>query len=152
MKEFDPESLLPPPSESYGPITALMVEYLRETKPWVRFMSVIMFIMVGFILIGSVFILLMPAGPAGGGMNVLLALVYIAMGVLYVFPAYFLHQFASAIRSIERGGGDVAMEEALRSQKSFWRFVGIATLIVIAIYIVIIVVVVLGAMAAGISR
>jgi hypothetical protein len=146
VKEFDPESLLPPPPESHGPITPLMVEYLRETKPWVRFMSVIMFVMVGLILIGSVFMLLIPAG------GIFLALIYVAMGVLYLFPAYFLHQYASAIRSLERGGGDVAMEDALRSQKSFWRFVGILTLIIMVIYGIILVVFILGAASAGLNR
>ena len=144
MKEFNPDNLKPP-QEFYGPITPLMIEHLRATKPWVRLMSIVLFISVGLILVGAVVILLVPTTMGGSGLSLLIAVVYLALGGLYLFPAYFLHQFASAIRNLDQGGGDVAMEEALRSQKSFWRFVGIMTLVVICIYAIIIVFAMLGA-------
>lgn len=145
MKEFDPTDLLPP-KETYGPITPQMVEYLSGTKPWVRFMSVLMFVSVGFILLGAVAILLVPSSM--GGLSVLIAVIYFGLAALYVFPAYYLHQFASSIRSLEQGGGNVAMEDALRSQRSFWRFVGIAAIIVIVVYVLVIVFAVLAGMSA----
>lgn len=144
MQEFNPDNLKPP-QESFGPITPLMIEHLRATKPWVRFMSVILFISVAFIFLGAVIILLVPTSMGGSGLSALIAIVYVALGALYLFPAYFLHQYASSIRSLEQGGGDVAMEEALRNQKSFWRFVGILTLVVICIYLIVIVFTVAGA-------
>src|SRR5687767_10772849 len=144
MQEFDPDNLKPP-QESYGPVTPLMIEHLRATKPWVRFMSIILFISVALIFLGAVVILLVPTGMGGSGVSALIAIVYLAMGALYIVPAYFLHQYASSIRSLEQGGGDVAMEEALRNQKSFWRFVGITTLVVICIYAIVIVFAMLGA-------
>ena len=137
MQEFDPDNLKPP-QESYGPITPLMIEHLRATKPWVRFMSIILFISVALIFLVAVVILLVPMGMGGGGVSALIAIVYLAMGALYIVPAYFLHQYASSIRSLEQGGGDVAMEEALGNQKSFWRFVGITTLVMICIYAIVI--------------
>jgi hypothetical protein len=144
-QEFNPDDLKPPPQDSYGPITPLMIEHLRATKPWVRLMSIILFISVALILSGAVIILLVPTSMGGSGFSLLIAVVYLAMGALYLFPAYFLHQYASSIRNLEQGGGDVAMEEALRNQKSFWRFVGIMTLVVICIYAIVLVFVVLGA-------
>lgn len=143
-QEFNPDDLKPP-QESYGPITPLMIEHLRATKPWVRLMSIILFISVALIFLGAGIILLMPTGMGGSGFSLLIAVVYLALGALYLFPAYFLHQYASSIRNLEQGGGDVAMEEALRNQKSFWRFVGITTLVVICIYAVVLVFVMLGA-------
>jgi hypothetical protein len=144
-QEFNPDDLKPPPQDSYGPITPLMIEHLRATKPWVRLMSIILFISVALILLGAVIILLVPTSMGGSSFSLLIAVVYLAMGALYLFPAYFLHQYASSIRNLEQGGGDVAMEEALRNQKSFWRFVGIMTLVVICIYAIVLVFVVLGA-------
>jgi len=70
-------------------------------------------------------------GAAGGA---IIGIVYVLLAGLYIFPAYFLHQFASSISDLLRGGGDVAMETALGSQKSFWRFSGIMTLVVICLY------------------
>jgi hypothetical protein len=145
MQEFNPDNLKPPPQESYGPITPLMIEHLRATKPWVRFMSVILFITVVLMVLVALAMLIMPRGMGGSGVSSLIAIVYLALAALYVVPAYFLYQFASSIRNLEKGGGDVAMEEALGSQKSFWRFVGITTLIVICIYVIVIAFMILGA-------
>ena len=116
------------------PVTPLMIEHLRATKPWVRFMSVISFVMSGFMILGGVIIMFMPAAPGMGAFGPVLGIVYILLAGLYIAPAYFLHQFASSIGTLMQGGGDVAMEAALGSQKSFWRFVGIMTLVVICLY------------------
>jgi uncharacterized protein involved in cysteine biosynthesis len=128
-------------------VTPLMVEHLRATKPWVRLVSVIMFIFTGLMfLIGlAMFLIPTPKGinsPSFG----LLGIVYIVMGAFYLVPAYFLHQYASYIRDFLQGGGDSAMESALGSQKSFWRFVGILTLVVICLYALIFIFAMLGAM------
>jgi amino acid transporter len=145
MKEFNPDSFMPP-QENHGQITPLMIEHLTGTKPWVRLMSVILFISVALMVLLAGVLLLMPTpSPMGSGFTLIIAVVYLGVGLLYLFPAYFLHQYASAIRNLEQGGGDVAMEEALRSQKSFWRFVGIATVVVIVLYILMIVFMIMGA-------
>jgi hypothetical protein len=132
------------------PVTPLMVEHLRATKPWVRFISIIMFIMVGLTFLGGLVMMFMPspAGMRGFGFGPLVGIIYIIMGVLYLAPAYFLHQYASSIGDFVQNGGDSALETALGSQKSFWRFVGILTLVVICIYALVFVFVILGAMSA----
>ena len=114
-------------------VTPVMIEYLQATKPWVRFMSVISFIMAGFMVVFGVIIMLMP-NAGMGGFSVLLGFIYVLLAGLYVGPAYFLHQFASSIGNLMDGGGDVALEAVLASQKSFWRFVGIMTLVLISLY------------------
>ncbi|NOT48609.1 MAG: hypothetical protein HOP17_12770 [Acidobacteria bacterium] len=121
------------------PVTPLMIEYLRATKPWVRFMSVISFILAGLMVLGGLVMIVLPAGPGMErfGLGPMIGIIYILLAGLYVAPAYFLHQFASSIGNLMRGGGDVAMEAALGSQKSFWRFVGIMTLVVMVIYVLI---------------
>lgn len=116
------------------PVTPLMIEHLRATKPWVRFMSIMMFILSGLIFLGGLAMMFMPTGSSGFGLGPLVGIIYFVMGGLYLVPAFFLHQFASSINDFLNGGGDSAMENALGSQKSFWRFVGILTLVVICIY------------------
>jgi hypothetical protein len=132
------------------PVTPLMVEHLRGTKPWVRLISVIMFIFSGLIFLGGLAMFFVPSTPGmrGAGVGPLVGILYFLMGGLYLFPAYFLHQYASSINDFLQGGGDSAMENALGSQKSFWRFVGILTLIMIGIYALIFMFVIFGAMAA----
>src|SRR5689334_4359332 len=132
------------------PVTPLMVEHLRATKPWVRLISVIMFISVGLMFLGGLAMFFVPATPGlrGTGVGPLIGIFYFIFGGLYLIPAYFLHQYASSIQELLNGGGDSAMENALGSQKSFWRFVGILTLILICLYALVFVFAILGALTA----
>jgi hypothetical protein len=116
------------------PVTPVMVEHLRATKPWVRFISIVMFIMVGFMFLAGVMMMFLSFGMGGAGLGPVMGIFYIVFGGFYLVPAYFLSQYASHIRDFIDGGGDSAMESALESQKSFWRFVGIITLVVICLY------------------
>lgn len=125
------------------PVTPLMIDHLRATKPWVRFMSIMSFIGAGFMVLvglGLIVLSMVPGMPSNFGFGPLLGVIYILFAAVYIVPAYFLHQFASSIRNLLNGGGDVAMETALASQKSFWRFVGILTLVFICLYALFIVV------------
>lgn len=116
-------------------------------------MSVISFILAGFMVVAGLGMILMSTATPGMGnfgIGPFVGVIYIAFAGLYIAPAYFLHQFASSIGNLLEGGGDVAMESALASQKSFWRFVGIMTLVVICIYLLIFVsAILLGLMAAA---
>lgn len=128
-------------------VTPVMIEHLRATKPWVRFVSIVMFIMVGIIFLAGLMIIVSssaPVGMRGGAFGPLLGIFYWLMGGLYLPPAVFLYRFASYIDDLLKGGGDVAMEMALASQKSFWRFSGIVTLIVFCIYALIFGVAIIG--------
>ena len=137
---------------SNGPITPLMIDHLRATKPWVRLISVVMFIFVGLTFLGGIFMIFGSAAAGGmrgaGAVSPIVGIFYFIFGGLYLIPAYFLHQYASSINDLLRGGGDVAMETALGSQKSFWKFSGILTLIVICLYALIFFFVIFGAMSA----
>lgn len=135
------------------PVTPLMIEHLRATKPWVRLISVVMFIFVGLMFLGGLFMIFGAAASGGAmrgaaGVGPVVGIFYFIFGALYLIPAYFLHQYASSINELLRGGGDVAMENALGSQKSFWRFSGILTLIIICIYALMFFFVIFGAMSA----
>ncbi len=130
------------------PVTPLMIAHLQATKPWVRFISIIMFISVGFMFLAGLIMMFIPSPMGGQGFQIgpVMGILYFLLGGLYLAPAFFLHQYASSIQDLLRGGGDVAMEAALGSQKSFWRFVGILTLVIICIYALIFVFVIFGAM------
>lgn len=117
------------------PVTPLMIEHLRGTKPWVRFISIVLFISSALIFLGGfAMIFLGSSSRIYGGFGAIIGVVYILFGILYLAPAYFLHQYASSINDFLQGGGDSAMENALGNQKSFWRFSGILTLVIICLY------------------
>lgn len=123
-------------------ITDNMLESLRRTKPWVRFLSILGFISVVFVLLGAVAMLLgggalMMQGDAGqevpAFLPMLMAGVYVLMAILYFFPSLYLFKYASAIGALLENGGSADMEDALARQKSFFKFYGVLVLVMIIV-------------------
>ena len=110
-------------------------DLLRQTKPWARFIAIIMFIGAGFMLIGGLgFMVAMSNVSSRNGPPAALGLVYLAMGALYITPALFLNRFASGIANLLMRNRMSDLEETLSAQKSFWKFMGIMTLVVLCLY------------------
>lgn len=112
-------------------ITEYMLQLMRETGPWTRFLSIIGFITVGImLLVGLVMVLglsFLPRGTGGPAMA-FMGIFYMASSLLYLFPSLYLFKYASAVKRL-RESGQSAVEDALLYQKSFWKFVGIVTII-----------------------
>ncbi len=124
-------------------LTPSMFDSLRRTKPWVRLLSIVGMISAGLILLLGAFVVfggLITSGvksPLGGLGITALGLVYVAMGILYIFPSLYLYRYASAIGAALRPGSERAreVEKALDQQRSFWKFAGVLTLIMLFLYI-----------------
>lgn len=52
-------------------------------------------------------------------------------------PATYLARYASRIASLRGTGRVDDLERALEAQKSFWKFVGLATVVVFGVYLLI---------------
>ena len=123
---------------SFKPTESMLLS-LRQTKPWARLMSILGFISIGFMAIAG--IINMVAFPQeGGGETIFLgtfsAIMNVLVGLLYFFPSLYLFTFSSSIGRLLDGGGVKEMEATLVNQKSFWKFIGILTLVMICIAIV----------------
>jgi hypothetical protein len=119
-------------------VTPRMIASLDRTRPWVVFLSVLMIVgCLGLVFLAGAMLIVGGMTGVGGGLGDfggrLLAAVYFVIALLYVFPALYLWRYGGAIKRIGRGN-QRAMEEALESQASFWRFVGICGAVVTAIY------------------
>lgn len=122
-------------SGSYNPstsfrITEPMLLSLRQTKPWVRLLSIVGFLSIGFVVIAGIakIILISKFSTVKGLFPLYMCAVsYILIGMLYFFPSLFLFKFASSIGRLIDGGGATEMEEALSNQKAFWIYIGILT-------------------------
>lgn len=111
----------------------MTVEMLRQTKPWVRFLSIMGFIGAGMMILGG--LIMGVAGAASGRPEMLLlCILYPLLGLLYIFPALFLHRYASRIAEFLLYGQSEHLDSALEAQKSFWRFSGIMTLVILCLY------------------
>jgi competence protein ComGC len=118
-----------------------MIEALRGTKPWVRFLSILGFIVAGFMVVmalgmGGFGLYTTSRSGAEGLILVGLAFFYLLMGILYIFPSRFLFRYASAIdEALHVKAKSGAVERALRHQRSFWKFAGIMALVTLLLYV-----------------
>ncbi len=131
-----PAITLAPPREEAA-VAAEVVDALRATRPWVRFMGVLGILGTILMAVVALAVVGMTQGPLRGmpaGMRVVLPGIYLVMAAFQIPPVLFLNRYASRITDLLRDGGPDALAEALRAQKSFWRYVGIMTLVVLCIY------------------
>ncbi len=122
--------------------TELAQQYLDQTSPWVRFISILTFIGAAFMVLASLGMIaaglsrglgLGRFSPLGGIEAAILGIFYIGLACLYIAPGVFLYRYASAIRTLKAGPTARVLEDALRHQKSFWRYVGILSAIALGL-------------------
>jgi hypothetical protein len=119
-------------------VTDNMVNALRATRPWTMLLAILGFISIALMLVGGVLLMftsmLMP-GKAGFA-STLTGILYLVIALVYFIPALYLLRYSSAIERFMSSGLEADLESALSSQKSFWKFVGMLSLIGIVLTIV----------------
>jgi hypothetical protein len=124
------------PDERGAQVSEAAVEVLRQTRPWVMFLGVMSFIGSAFMLLGGV--LVMAAGslaPSGAPFpSAALGAAYIPLAFVYIYPGMKLWSYGAAINRLLASRTSVDLEAALAQQKSFWKFVGILTVVMLALY------------------
>ena len=116
---------------------ARVVQLLLAMKPWIRFFSVLGFIgcgllVVGGLIFGTVGTLSEELGIGGA----LIAILYLGMAVLYLFPSLHLHRCANALSDLAASGRPESIENSLLHQHRFWRFMGVAMIVILCLYVV----------------
>lgn len=126
--------------EGTGEVSERTVQLMYQTRPWVLFLSVLMFVGSVFMLLGglAMFGMSAVAGSRGGGMPMgLMGLLYLPLAALYVYPAKKLWGYGSAIGRMTTSRATSDLEAALAEQKSFWKFLGIMTIVMFGLYILV---------------
>jgi hypothetical protein len=136
---FDPyrppaASLEVPPGHGLPPtagVSSSVVALLVETRTWVKLLAILYFVVFGLGVVAVVAVVALSV--LSKGLIQILPLVLIL--VLYLVPTIFLWRYTTAVTALQNGGGQAALEDALRNQKSFWKYVGILALVMIGLYI-----------------
>jgi hypothetical protein len=147
--------LVATPTTAAEAFTPGMVQALKETKPWVRFLSILGFVMCGLTVLAGVIVTVAGAFAGdefGGGFGALFGLFYLVLAGLWILPLIHLHKFANAIALAVQGAGAPSIEAALVRQRSFWRTVGIMTLVFMGLYFIAIFVVVIAGVVGTMSN
>ena len=144
-------------------LTDATMGYLREASPWLRFLGIVGFVSCGILVIiaiasiagmnamASLWESIPGFGAAGDaataifsaffGLNLLIG------AVLCFFPSLFIWRFGVKIRAYFQNGKEQELEEALKNNKSLWKFAGILTIVYLAIIPVFIVIIIVAALA-----
>jgi hypothetical protein len=118
-------------------VTEVTVDLLRQTRPWVLFMSILTFLGAGLMLVLS--IVMVAAGFVASGPDALpkfVGLLYLPFALLYVYPGIKLWKYGSAIGRLVASRTPAELEVALAEQKSFWKYLGVVAAVVMVLYAV----------------
>ncbi len=113
---------------------------LNETRKWAYFLSILGFVFIGLIVLGGF--------SVGTIMNEFtdeslpfpgfaLGFVYLIIGLVYFFPIYYLFKFSTNMKDALLHNTEENIESAFANLKSHYKFIGIFTLVMLAIYLLI---------------
>jgi hypothetical protein len=128
----------------------LAVDALRESAKWCMFLAIVGFIGIGLMVIFGAFMTfamsVMPQQDAYGGMpdpfmgfKAYIGAFYIVIALIYFFPVYYLYNYAKGTKQAVETGNNGILSTALVNLKSHHKFLGIFTIIMIAVYVLAIV-------------
>jgi len=138
-------------------IDPIIKSHLSETARWGKFLSILGFILCALIVIFGVFfgtffttIIDRTEAPysspmTDGSFVALMAIVYIIVAVVYFFPCLFLYRFSTKMKTALNGNEQTDLTLSFQNLKSLFRYVGVITVIMLAIYLVIFLFAILGA-------
>jgi hypothetical protein len=129
--------------------------YLNTTRKWTMFFAILGFIFLGLMLIigllagsllsgltsglsGSSGMEGMEGAKAAGGIaSVLVFIVILIFAVIYFFPLLYLLRFSKHTANAVANLDSNEMQLAFKNLKSYWKYIGILIIIVLALYLII---------------
>ena len=124
-------------------LDAIAKNHLTDTAKWARFLAIIGFIGLVLILVASIIVSASSAtqDPFGDPVDrtadiagsIIGALIVVA---LYFFPCYFLLKFSSKMKIAIASDDVVSLNEALKNLKVTFRYVGVLTIIFLALFLI----------------
>ncbi len=132
-------------------VSAAVIDQLARTKGWTRFFSVMLWIGAGFLVLGGIAVMFLGAfaGAMGEEVNsqfaavggaAVIGAIYIALSLLYIYPALKLGSYSSRITELMEIPSEANLVAALDQQRAFWKYLGVSMIILFAFYAVMVVV------------
>lgn len=133
------DASMPQQPEQKLELSASAAEYLNETRKWSMFLAILGFLFVGMIALASLFLMFgsaaSPLGDTFGAIGFLGGFFYLMTGALYFFPIFYLFMFAFKTKKALSMTDNQTLEGALKNLKSHYKFIGILTILIIALYV-----------------
>ncbi|WP_396157321.1 DUF5362 family protein [Flavobacterium sp.] len=124
-------------------------DYLRESAKWSMFLAILGFIGIGFLaLLAIIMTSVMSMAPEipgpYGAIKGFISIIYLVFAIIYLFPIYYLYKYADSTKKALNSGNTELLTKAFSNLKSHHKFLGIAAIIIIALYIIGAIVMVIG--------
>jgi hypothetical protein len=121
-------------------LTSGAKKFLRETAKWGKFLSILGFIAIGLMLMGSFFIsafynTIPQADMMPFDLGIVVTLIYIVVALIYIFPIYYLYQFSVKMKEALISKDDAVLVTAFEMLKSHYKFIGVFTIIMLSVYL-----------------
>jgi hypothetical protein len=132
-------------------VTPESVSYLGTAAKWSKFLSIIGFIITGFLMLAgitlSVFYATVGKGMGSSGLLSfispgLLGSIYIVIAIFYLWPVIYLNNFSNFAARAVKSGETELLTKALRNLKRLFLFIGILTIAILVIYMIAIIAIV----------
>ncbi|MFZ4752137.1 MAG: hypothetical protein ACOYLG_02225 [Chitinophagaceae bacterium] len=120
--------------------------YLLETCKWARFLAIVGMVIAGLLMVLMIFTFfsLSRVNDAYSGFYSLYILVYLGLIAVYIYPVIALYRFSKKVRIGIDQADQVEFNEGLRFLKGTFRYMGIMTIIILAIYSIILLITLIG--------
>jgi len=140
------------PAREPDPLNNLLVNpeiknYLSEAARWARFIGIVGYVFTGLLTVGSFFVgafmnHMAKNAPANGGQNpfasgvfsVVMGAYFLVIALIYYFPSRYLHQFGVNTLNALHNHEQISFTQAFSRLKSFFKFFGVFTLVVLVLY------------------
>ena len=104
--------------------------FLKETASWCKFLSILGFISLGLLLLGSFFIgvlysSLPQVATAPFNLGTIMTVFYVVVIIIYIFPIYYLYQFSAKVKKALLLKDDEVLTSAFEMLKSHYKFIGV---------------------------
>jgi hypothetical protein len=131
--------------------------YLAEAAKWGKFLSIVGFILCGFMALaglfaGSMMGALMSGASEGASSAIgggVFTVLYLLMALLWFMPCLYLFRFSTKAQSAIRANEQSELVDSMKNLKSCFRFMGIMMIILLAFYALIFVIAIGSAMVTG---
>lgn len=146
MENYEQPVTAPDPLNNLA-VNPEIKNYLIEAAKWARFMGLVGYVFVGLLVVGAFSVsafmnFVSKRSPTGLAENpaastaftVAMGAYFLVIALVYYFPSRYLHQFGVKTILALRHNEQISFTHAFSQLKSFFKFFGILTLIVLVFY------------------
>ncbi len=113
------------------------MDHLRLSAKWAKFLAILGFIGVGFMVVLAVAMLGFDSFAKSIGNRLQVGLIYLVFAVVYFFPMFYLYRFADRTQEALASRSSRMLTEGLENLSNHYQFIGILTAIFLGLMVLV---------------